>query len=649
MKKKTLLLLTLSLGFTSNSIFADGHGPFNKRVHILENKDSIDSALKACDTIEEDYIDGCAILLKQGTYKAPSRGVDYSTEIMGLGHMPDNVTIDGGIAIGNTSAADTRTFWRALENLTISGNEYWNVSQAAPLRRVNITGNLYLSKGGHYTSGGFMADSHISGNVDGGTQQQWFARNSTWGKNWTHDGMNSTLVNTTGDTIKRNAHQYKTTSKIAEKPHIIWENNQLNVVVPSERDGKIGTEWLDTNAKIIPLNEDNFYIINDQSDIEKLKNTKDHITINKDDSKKGIIFSPNANPDPDPKIANYKLQMTIQKSDFIVLGLGYPKIQPAHVDYPVITTQANGIRIAGLILEDDGHLNSPLLHMDKSKTSTTKNSYLYDIFVKLTSKNTANKNPAILIEQDSVIGDDLWIWAKDNQGAQVAVANKGLKVTGNNVTMYGLAVEHFFDKQTEWLGNSGKVYFYQSELPYDHQGGGPKIPSSFVIDGAKSFKGYGMGVYSVVGDDYTDSGISVIGSSSDVQLQNVYAWNLIESSGVRHVVNDKEACAGGNNACYIPNFSLSVECEKPTVDDKISKTGEVTLSWNKVNQAISYDVKNWNNEPIESNIKGNSFTDTSTKNKHEDLVYYVVANCPNGQKSEPAEVDIAKSQTKLHF
>ena len=51
MKKKTLLLLTLSLGFTSNSIFADGHGPFNKRVHILENKDSIDSALKACDTI----------------------------------------------------------------------------------------------------------------------------------------------------------------------------------------------------------------------------------------------------------------------------------------------------------------------------------------------------------------------------------------------------------------------------------------------------------------------------------------------------------------------------------------------------------------------------------------------------------------------
>jgi len=33
--------------------------------------------------------------------------------------------------------------------------------------------------------------------------------------------------------------------------------------------------------------------------------------------------------------------------------------------------------------------------------------------------------------------------------------------------MYGLAVEHFQKDQTVWNGNFGRVYFYQSETPYD--------------------------------------------------------------------------------------------------------------------------------------------------------------------------------------
>ena len=43
----------------------------------------------------------------------------------------------------------------------------------------------------------------------------------------------------------------------------------------------------------------------------------------------------------------------------------------------------------------------------------------------------------------------------------------GLVVNGNNVTMYGLFVEHSQEYQTLWNGDGGRVYFYQSELPYD--------------------------------------------------------------------------------------------------------------------------------------------------------------------------------------
>ena len=43
----------------------------------------------------------------------------------------------------------------------------------------------------------------------------------------------------------------------------------------------------------------------------------------------------------------------------------------------------------------------------------------------------------------------------------------GLVVNGNDVTMYGLFVEHYQQYQVLWNGNGGRTYFYQNELPYD--------------------------------------------------------------------------------------------------------------------------------------------------------------------------------------
>ena len=40
-------------------------------------------------------------------------------------------------------------------------------------------------------------------------------------------------------------------------------------------------------------------------------------------------------------------------------------------------------------------------------------------------------------------------------------------VDGDDVTTYGLAVEHTLEDLTVWNGEGGQVYFYQSELPYD--------------------------------------------------------------------------------------------------------------------------------------------------------------------------------------
>eukprot|EP00966_Prymnesium_polylepis_P007919 182407-Prymnesium_polylepis.1 len=42
----------------------------------------------------------------------------------------------------------------------------------------------------------------------------------------------------------------------------------------------------------------------------------------------------------------------------------------------------------------------------------------------------------------------------------------GLVVDGDDVTMYGLAVEHTEEDLTLLNGERGQTYFYQSELPY---------------------------------------------------------------------------------------------------------------------------------------------------------------------------------------
>ena len=81
--------------------------------------------------------------------------VGYYTEVAGLGQSPSDVTINGQVDVYNRClTADNcialDNFWRSMSNLTINpvggsgcraNTEFWAVSQASPLRRVNVTGN----------------------------------------------------------------------------------------------------------------------------------------------------------------------------------------------------------------------------------------------------------------------------------------------------------------------------------------------------------------------------------------------------------------------------------------------------------------------------------------------------------------------------
>ena len=68
-----------------------------------------------------------------------------------------------------------------MENFSVTptgGTMQWAVSQAAPMRRMHIFGDLVLHQKRGWASGGWMSDTRVDGNVDSGTQQQWISRNS---------------------------------------------------------------------------------------------------------------------------------------------------------------------------------------------------------------------------------------------------------------------------------------------------------------------------------------------------------------------------------------------------------------------------------------------------------------------------------------
>src|SRR5258706_816412 len=142
-----------------------------------------------------------ALLFKPGTYGTVANPlvfqVGYYTDVAGLGASPTDVTINGHIDVYNRCLTPTNcialvNFWRSLSNLTInvmglsgcrSSGDFWAVSQAAPMRRVKVTGgNItlmdYCTAGPQYASGGFIADSQ-TGFIINGSQQQFLVRDSS--------------------------------------------------------------------------------------------------------------------------------------------------------------------------------------------------------------------------------------------------------------------------------------------------------------------------------------------------------------------------------------------------------------------------------------------------------------------------------------
>jgi hypothetical protein len=177
---------------------------FGPNLHIFDpsmSSATIQSTLDSVFAAQQNNQFGTrrdALLFKPGTYNV-SANIGYNTQIAGLGQDPDQVSVNDGVTSDATGNNATLNFWREVENMSItpsSGTDTWAVSQGASMRRVDVHGNLKLDPTGDgFSSGGFLSDSRISGQVTSGSQQQWMSRNDQWGS-WAGNVWNMVFVGT---------------------------------------------------------------------------------------------------------------------------------------------------------------------------------------------------------------------------------------------------------------------------------------------------------------------------------------------------------------------------------------------------------------------------------------------------------------------
>jgi hypothetical protein len=287
------------------------------------------------------------------------------------------------------------------------------------------------------------------------------------------------------------------TPVVREKPFLFVDAaGRFKVRVPALVTNTSGVSWRkgETAGKDIPLEK--FYIARPDRDTAA--------TVNAALSKgQHLLFTPGI----------YTLGGTLEvtRPDTLVMGLGLATLVSAG-GLPIMTTaDVDGVIIAGLFFDAGSERSPVLLEVGPagSKARHAKNpASLHDVFLRVGGAAQGRTAVNLRINAHDTIVDHTWIWRADH-GAGVGwtdnTSANGLVVNGNDVTVYGLFVEHHQEFQTLWNGNGGRVYFYQCEIPYDP----PDQPSYTSAPGTNGWAAYkvgdkvtsheawGLGVYAV--------------------------------------------------------------------------------------------------------------------------------------------------------
>ncbi|MGV9299319.1 hypothetical protein [Amycolatopsis sp. NPDC003676] len=509
-----------------------------------------------------------AHLFKPGTY-AVHDNVGFYTSVAGLGQNPDDVQINGDITVdafnGSDQGSALQNFWRSAENMAVtpsSGSDRWAVSQAAPFRRMDIKGGLQLFPASYgYASGGYVADTRVSGQAASVSQQQWYTRDSALGS-WDGGVWNMVFSGTTGAPANTFPNPPETTLDTTpvsrDVPYLyVDDSGNYRVFLPSLRTNASGPSWANggTPGDSVPMSQ--FRVVKPGDSAESINSSLD--------SGCNLFFTPGA----------YHLDQTLNvtRPGTTVLGIGYPTLIPDNGVDAMHVSDVDGVRVKGLLFDAGTQNSQSLLTVGESgkHTSHAANpTSLQDVFFRVGGDLAGKATNSLVVNSDDTIVDHVWAWRADHGdsgtvGWTTNTADTGVLVNGDNVTATGLFVEHYQKFQVVWNGQNGKTIFFQNEMPYDvpDQGSWNSAPGTAgyaaykVGPNVTSHEAWGLGSYCFFDTNPAVSSYHAfeVPQNGGVKLHSLLTVSLNHRGTITHVVNDTgDVTPDGTKPVNVPNY-----------------------------------------------------------------------------------------------
>lgn len=500
--------------------------------------------------------------------------VGYYTHVMGLGENPSDVRFVGEKGVYSPEGCwdfeigALDTFWRIAENFQTEANHtttdgsgmIWAVSQASPLRRVNVENDLMLfqflngTQAPGYASGGFMSDMKVRGKVFSGSQQQWMTRNSDidhWeGGNWNmvFVGVAGAPLSHCGQTFDENGALVAPfvtvpySPRSSEKPYIYIDplSGKYFIKVPAVMMLSVGPDRDTPEADDSTTDPDPSHHLHKSRGTQlqvacSIPFEKVYVASPEDSAAAlnkylflglSLIFSPGIYQIDEPLVVSHDNQ--------VIIGLGLATLISANGNTVIQVGDVDGARVASVLLQA-GPKNAECLlrwgnpsvgadndnnikvsedgsvHLSSIGGNGNNPGFMHDVFMRVGGPEDYEVmvDAMLIVENGNVIGDNLWLWRADHtvNGSVTNGTNpcqNGAIINGDNVVMYGLAVEHTLQDQVIWNGENGQTYFFQCELPYDvtqENFGDMGFVGFRVNEQVQTHESHGAGVYHYFRDD----------------------------------------------------------------------------------------------------------------------------------------------------
>jgi hypothetical protein len=550
-----------------------------------------------------------AVFFAPGTYGSAADPlifqVGYYTQVAGLGAMPGDTVVNGAIDVfNNLCTAGTGdcnadvNFWRSLSNLKLNVDlpstppsyqppvgdpsgagcdntaEIWAASQADPIRRVDINGSVVFQDycaSDDYASGGYVADSEVSGDLDFYGNQQYFVRNSSIGGangcpgglwNMVYSGVAGAPSPAFTGQCEQNT--VLTASPVTEEEPFLYMSpgGSYRVFVPAVRHDSSGTSWASGGEAGHSLPLSSFFIANPSTPVPVINRA----------------LARGANLVLTPGIYSLDEPIVVSRPGTVVLGQGFATLVPRHGTAALTILPDTGVKVSGLIV-DAGPVNSPSLmsvgtpfgSAAASRAAAEDPDLIQDVFFRVggAESTAVSATVSLLDAAPHSIIDDVWAWRADHGndvGWTQNLGATGVVVSGADVTAYGLAVEHYQKTEVSWTGQGGTTIFFQNEMPYDvpdqaawnESATFEGYPAFRVGPDVKTFSGYGMGSYVVFIDTsatlYATSAFQAP-SAPGVRFSDVFGVWIGGSGGDDSIING----AGGPVTSASPGVVTPVD------------------------------------------------------------------------------------------